>query len=79
MMISGYVIGTEVKWNEDNVLTTGIIKEVYRSSTEVNLDGQAKFIEVSDDVPSYLIEDHDGNTLVLPHTDVTLKSSNLHT
>lgn len=78
-MISGYVMDTEVKWNEANDLTTGTIKEVYRSSTEVTIDGKTKFVEVSDDAPTYLIEDHDGNTLILAHTDVTLKSSNLHT
>ncbi len=78
-MISGYVIGTEVKWNENNVLTTGIIQQVYRSSTEVTLDGQTKVVEVNEDVPSYLIEDHEGNGLILSHTDVSLKSSNLHT
>ena len=78
-MISGYVIGTEVKWNENNDLTTGIIKDVYRSSRKVTIDGETKFVEVSDDVPTYLIEDHDGNTLIMAHTEVTLKSSNLHT
>jgi len=79
IVISGYVIGTEVKWNEDNTLTTGVIKDVYRSSAEITIDGQTRLIEVSDDVPTYLIEDHDGNILILAHTDVTLKSSNLHT
>lgn len=78
-MISGYEVGTEVKWNEDNTLTTGIIKDVYRASTTINVNSKKIMVEVNKDAPSYLIKRHTGDYLVLPHTALMLKSTNLHT
>lgn len=78
-MIRGFEVGTEVKWNENNTLTTGVIKVAYRQSFTVELDGNLFDIKVSKNSPSYLIRTADSELVVLPHTAVTRHHSNLHT
>jgi len=78
-MIRGYDVGTEVKWNAHNTLTTGTICAIYRQDTEIEIDGERVPVSVSASSPTYLIEQHDGRKCIMAHGDVVLKSSNLHT
>ena len=78
-MITGYAVGTRVKWNEQNTFTTGVIEQVFRETQEVDLNGESVLVKVGDDSPSYLIRDHTNRYLILPHADVILKASNVHT
>ncbi len=78
-MITGYEIGTEVKWNQANSLETGVVEAVYRTPTRVVLNGELVQVEVSDGSPTYLILRYDGQHVLLPHQAVMLKSTNSHT
>ena len=78
-MISGYQVGTEVKWNLENTLTTGTIERVFRESDVIEIDGRRLIVNVSRNSPTYLVRHHSGQYLVLPHQDVMLKRTNLHT
>lgn len=78
-MITGYDVGTEVKWNEENTLTIGTVRQVFRQSGETEVHGQRIYVKVSEESPSYLIQKTDGTYVILPHQDVMLKETNLHT
>lgn len=78
-MISGFEPGTEVKWNLDNVLTTGIVRRVFRWPQDVEVDGRHFHVEVNHNSPSYLIEHHSGQVVVLPHTALMRRHVNAHT
>lgn len=78
-MIQGYDAGTEVKWNEDNTLTTGVIEEVLYQSGTIDVNGDPIWIEVGDHSPVYLVRHHTGSLITLEHTDVMLQHTNHHT
>lgn len=78
-MISGYSVGTEVKWNEQGALTTGVIKRVYTNLDEAVKAGEPITAEVHEKSPVYLVERPDGRTLILHHEDIMLNKSNEHT
>jgi len=79
-MITGYTAGTEVKWNEDNSLVTGVIEATYYKPTVVEIEGEPVKVDVSSNSPTYLIHRlDDGRHCIMAHTDVMLKSTNLHT
>jgi len=78
-MITGYRVGTEVKWNEQETLTTGIVEQVFHEPGEVVMNGSTVKVEADGDNPVYLIRHHTGDHLLLPHTDVFLKDMNRHT
>ncbi|MCA9912476.1 MAG: hypothetical protein KC496_03985 [Anaerolineae bacterium] len=78
-MITGYKIGTDVKWNEENTLTTGVIEQVFYQPTTALVNGQECSIAVSEKSPTYLVRHHDGKQLVLRHVDVMKEHTNHHT
>lgn len=78
-MISGYDVGTEVKWNDNNALQVGVIEKVFTQSQRIQLKDRISDINVGDDSPTYLISTADGEQLILRHQDVMLKSFNHHT
>jgi len=78
-MIQGYEIGTEVKWNREDTLTTGHIEQVYHQPTTVELDGETVHVAVTDNSPSYLIRHHTGEHVILPHRDIMMEHTNHHT
>lgn len=78
-MITGFEIGTEVKWNYEGTLTTGIVEHVFYRPELIDLDGKTVRVSVTDDSPTYLIRHHSGEQFILPHRDVFLNSMNDHT
>ena len=78
-MISGYEVGTEVKWNTANTLTFGSIIEVIRETKSLYVNGQFLNVKVSDNSPTYIIVKSSGELVVLDHREVMLKSTNPHT
>lgn len=78
-MISGYDVGTEVKWNDTNSLQVGIIQQVFTHSTHIQLSGKPTHVSVSDNSPKYLILTSDDEQVILPHQDVVRKTVNNHT
>ena len=78
-MITGFQEGTQIKWNRENVLTTGVVKRVFRKSQDIELNGEQVHVEVSEHSPSYLVEHYTGDLVILPHTEVMLKEMNAHT
>lgn len=78
-MITGFDVGTQVKWNDENTLTTGVIRKVFYQPETVEVDGQTFRVEVSDHSPTYLVQHHTGELLILPHQAVFLKDMNAHT
>lgn len=78
-MIQGYEAGTEIKWNEENTLTTGVIERVFTESQDIELDGETSHVTVGNEVPTYLVRHHSGRRLILAHEDVMLKRTNPHT
>lgn len=78
-MITGYKVGTEVKWTVLNTFETGIIEAVYYSPTDVVIDRQTFHVAVSNNSPSYLVARPDGSHVVLAHQEVMMNSTNFHT
>lgn len=78
-MISGYSVGTEVKWNDNGGLSTGVITRVFVNLDEAVKAGESITAEVSEKSPVYLVERPDGRNLILHHEDIMLNKSNEHT
>lgn len=78
-MISGYEVGTEVKWNSSNSLATGTVEKVFREPEDIEIAGQKLHVGVSENSPTYLIRHQNGEYTILPHRDVFLKHMNDHT
>ncbi len=78
-MIRGYEIGTEVKWNLESTLTTGVIERVLHQSGNIEVNGAPMWVTVGEHSPVYLVRHHSGQRLVLEHRDVMLEHSNSHT
>ena len=78
-MITGFEVGAKVKWNEENTLTTGVIRKVFYTSQDVEVGGQFQHVEINDNAPVYLVQHHTGDMLLLAHQDLFLKDMNTHT
>ena len=85
MMISGYEIGTQVKWNENGGITTGRIEKVFHRPRLIDLNGIRVRVSVTNDSPTYLIQrdtpapDAPNDVhVVLPHQRVFLEDANAH-
>lgn len=78
-MINGFDVGTEVKWNEDNTLQVGVVKRVFHQPEDVQINGVTVHVEVREESPTYLIFDDDQQYILMPHDELMLKSTNLHT
>ncbi len=78
-MIQGYAVGTDVKWNEENTLTTGVIEQVFHQPGMVLVNGEECAVEVSGNSPTYVIRHHSGDQVMLRHVDVMKEHTNLHT
>lgn len=78
-MITGYTVGTRVKWNEENAFETGVVMRVYRADADIEVDGEMMHVEVSDKSPAYLVMRDDGGHVVLSHVDVMQQRVNVHT
>lgn len=78
-MIKGYDVGTEVKWNEERTLVTGVVEQVIHRSATVQIDGEVVAIEANENSPTYVIRHNSGRIVILPHTAVMREHTNLHT
>lgn len=72
-MLTGYSVGTEVKWNHDDALHSGTILKVYRE-----FEAQTPDSPLNDGPLNYLILSERGGYIVLPHHDVMAKQTNSH-
>jgi len=71
-MITGYRMGLEVEWQDDEDLESGIIEDVFYETRKIMLDCQFVLIRVTPDAPTYLIRDSSGEAVVKQHKDLTL-------
>lgn len=78
-MFSSYEIGTEVKWNEDNRIQTGVVKQIITNLPPLDVDGQVLTTATDAATLRYLIERPGGAQVVLPHRVLMRRHVNDHT
>ena len=75
MMISGYPIGTTVKWDEEEGFCTGIVRGRYYNPGQYEVDGHTIDIEIVEKSPQYAVEDNKKQqVIVMPHNKVFKQS-----
>lgn len=74
MMISGFPIGTTVEWDNDEGLSTGIVRARYYNPGQYEVDGEAIEVTVVDKSPQYAVEDNiNQHVIVMPHNKIFKK------
>ncbi len=69
-MLNNYDLGTEVRWEDNGIVGSGIIEQVFRHSGTINVLGIPIPVRIADDHPAYLVRHPSGERLILDHTEV---------
>lgn len=78
-MIAGFDVGTRVKWNYDNTLVRGVVRQVLRDPGTVEVDNRPMEMQITDNSPAYVVAKDDGETYLISHRDLMLDNVNEHT
>lgn len=65
-----YDKGTKVEWDWGNGTGTGEIQYVYTTDTTKTIKGNDVTRKATDDCPTYLIEQDDGDEVLKSHSEV---------